>query len=126
MTNESHMSKKPSKPVSDPRGEDFDAEVLQAMRLKGWLLPQTEEDVALAEAEMEKSEVRLPQQLSDPGELLRSSRKKRSPAARVVSSSQQTEENLAWAARNGGEIGPEVRERMRMDRQRAETEADAE
>jgi len=123
MRNESPMKKKPTKSMPGSNEANFDAELLQAMLLKGWLLPLTEDEVAIAESAIEKEIVGPGLEIPNPPELLRANREKKQTASpRDDFHNEQVEQNLAWAARNGKEIPPDVRDMMRKDRERAETE----
>jgi hypothetical protein len=127
MRNESPMKKKPPTTMPGWEEENFDAELFRAMLLKGWLLPLTEDEVAIAESELDKEIVGPAPETLNPLELLKAnSEKQKTAPARIDFHNEQVEENLAWAARNGKEIPPEVREMMRRDRQRSETECDDE
>jgi len=105
--------------------QDIEQAVFEAMRLGGWILPQTPEEVLQAEKGLSESPVTLPEGLTDPYAVLERPR-------RTIHLGGQTgarpdtsvEHNLAQAAREGGEIPPEVRERMRNDRRAAEGKAD--
>jgi hypothetical protein len=123
MRNESPMKKKPTKSMPGSNEANFDAELFQAMLLKGWLLPLTEDEVAIADSAIEKEIAGTHLEIPNPLELLRANREKKKTASPQADfHNEQIEQNLAWAARNGKEIPPEVREKMRKDRERAETE----
>ncbi len=117
------MKKKPTKSMPGSNAANFDAELFQAMLLKGWLLPLTEDEVAIAESAIEKEIVGPGLEIPNPLELLRANREQKQTASpRADFHNEQVEQNLAWAARNGKEIPPDVRDMMRKDRERAETE----
>jgi hypothetical protein len=117
------MKKKPTKSMPGSNEANFDLELSQAMLLKGWLLPLTEDEVAIAESAIEKESVGPALEIANPLDLLKAeSEKKKTASSRADFHNEQVEQNLAWAARNGKEIPPEVREMMRKDRERAETE----
>ena len=121
------MKKKPTKSIPGSNEANFDAELFQAMLLKGWLLPLTEDEVAIADGAIEKEIAGTHLEIPNPLELLRAEHEKKKTASpRADFHNEQVEQNLAWAARNGKEIPPEVREKMRKDRERAETEGDDE
>ena len=112
-----------------PFAEDDEAllsETRHAMQSLGWLLPDGEQAVALAEAALAGRAVPLPPGLMRPpdpsGESLTevglAVRPLRGPMADDIGA------NLARAAREGGAIGPEIEEQMRQDRLAAEREAD--
>jgi len=105
--------------------QDIEQAVFEAMRLGGWILPQTPAEVLQAEKGLSESPVTLPEGLADPYAVLDRPR-------RTIHFGWQTgarhdtsvEQNLAQAAREGGEIPPEVRKRMQKDRRAAEGKAD--
>lgn len=95
--------------------------VFDAMRSLGWIIPTTEEDVAFAEAMLSREVVELPEELKDPYPILESIDADCPPIpAAPVPRDAQVEENLARAAREGGDIQPEIEQQMRRDRQAAE------
>lgn len=95
--------------------------VLDAMRSLGWIIPTTEADVAYAEAMLCREVVELPEELKDPYQILDSIDADCLPIqAAPVPRDAQVEENLARAAREGGDIQPEIEQQMRRDRQAAE------
>lgn len=99
----------------------LEREVLRAMRVEGWLAPETETEVLEAETKLAAERVTMPTSFDHPRELLR-----RADRVRAIHCSQakveiaQASENLARAAREGGAISPAVEERMKRDRDAAE------
>lgn len=84
-------------------------------------IPQTPENVQAAEKELEASRVDLPSGLADPYRVLdQPSRRIRFRNPFEVDQDPGLEENLAQAARDGGEISPEVKQQMQRDREAAE------
>ena len=114
------MASKRRKPASG--GEALDSEVHEALRSLGWVAPECEDDVRRAETELSASAAPLPESLIDAATVF--APKAACGFAKVLSpcfpSDPQTEDNLARAARQGGEIPPEIEEKMRRDRQDAE------
>jgi hypothetical protein len=118
------MGKKTQKEKESPEDlGDLEQQVYKAFVAKGWIIPQTEEDVARAEAELAKGCEELPAELRDLYAVLKRSRR---PRAGVLPLSpaecDETLMHLARAARAGREIPPEVEERMKRDRAAAEQE----
>lgn len=61
------------------REPDLDRLVCKAMQSLGWLIPTTPEEVAQAEAELEKDSAALPDHLREPGDLFEGNLSKLSP-----------------------------------------------
>ena len=109
-----------------PTAEKLDSEILEAMCLEGWLIPQTVEAVLQAERELAEAPITLPAELCDPSKILkRPASPLRLVRSGVSSSDNSMVENLARAARNGAPLPPEVEERMRKDREKAERKDNA-
>ena len=105
--------------------EDFERTIAEAMRIHGWILPQTAHDVEKAEEELRASPIDLPPPLVDPFALLsRQRRGVRLKSELFATIDSGLEENLAQAAREGKDIPPNIRQRMRMDREAAQKETD--
>jgi len=98
---------------------EFEAALHSALRDEGHFFPQSEEDVASLEANVDMDGVPTPDTRRF-GELLRESvdRVVQLPYA-AKSASTEVEQNLAMAARNGGEISEEIKKRMDEDRAKA-------
>ena len=93
--------------------------IVESARSLGWLLPETEQQVAAEEENLE--DVQLPPSLLDPYAVLdrvaASTKKPRTDPA----SSEELEQELARAAREGaGQIPAEVEDQMKRDREAAE------
>ncbi len=98
--------------------ENLESTVRRAMQSLGWLIPESPEDVAQAEAELEDDPISLPPALRDSqGSFDRQVDEQ--PQYKQVPTNAELERNLARAAREGGQITPEVEERMRSDREEA-------
>lgn len=99
--------------------------IQEAIRKLGWNIPESAEDVERLEAELADRSIDLPPHLSDPTALLDRERST-IPFSRPGSteSPTDTEENLAQAARFGGEIPDDVKTKMEQDRDAAEREWD--
>jgi hypothetical protein len=121
MTNENEPGRAPS------AGADaMSRELAAALRTLGWTMPKTASEVAAAEARLAREQIVLPESLLDADAVLQ-----RRPG-RVLPFRPHAEktgdvalENLSRAAREGGEIPPDVEQAMREDRERAERERDA-
>jgi hypothetical protein len=101
------------------------AELVQRVLLKkGLSLPVTEEEVAAAEDDLAKDNVKLPSSLSEPPDFLSPPRGIRARIASQVREPTDFEQEMARAAREGGQITPELEEKMRRDRIAAESGSD--
>ena len=98
--------------------------VQSALLKKGLRLPVSEEEVAAAEDEVAKGDVRLPPSVADPPDFLTPPRPLKPRFARHAREPTELEEEMARAAREGGEITPDIEEKMRRDRLEAEAESD--
>jgi hypothetical protein len=119
------MSQKlPKKPQANTNPEDHQLErtVHDAMLLRGWLIPTSEEQVLRAESELADHSVELPKELEDPACVLDAIADCVQEPRLRLPVNREAAENLARAAREGGEIPPEIEERMRVDREKAERE----
>ena len=95
----------------------------ETSRSKKFLLPETEEEIAAAEAEVACLEIDLPQRLLNPLAFTNAEGSFRLGAVRSAAAGDQpTEDGLARAAREGGKITAEVDEQMRRDRDAAEAQ----
>jgi len=111
-------------PRKDKNSEDqaqaeFEQDLHTAMRLSGWVLPETDEEVAAAE-ESSAETPPLPSELIDPYAVLQRAQSGPKLLAKVTHSTPEIEANLARAAREGGEIPPDVENLMEADREAAE------
>lgn len=106
-----------------PDDASFEKGWLKALRRFGFVFPTTREELESFEKELAKEKVELPSHLQDPFEVLR-----RGESVSLNSmgdySNKSIEENLARAAREGGEIPDDVAERMKKDRSSAEESTD--
>jgi hypothetical protein len=64
------MSKTTAMSDEDFPDHEFERSVHKAMRLCGWLLPRTDDELRLAEAELATDPVKLPESLRDPFRIL--------------------------------------------------------
>ena len=114
------MSKKKSQP--DLKLGDIEKLTYEAMRYYGLIPPMTLDEVARVEAEFD--DIELPASLRDPNEIL--SRLDNDAVDQPHSTipvdtiNVDAVRNLARAAREGGDISPEVEQRMREDKARIE------
>jgi hypothetical protein len=102
--------------------ERLEGLVHEAMLHLGWVLPMTPEDVARVEEELDES-AELPHELRDPYTIFDAPRPPQ-VACPSPPANDDVVECLARVAREGKGISPEVEERMRQDRERAEQKAD--
>lgn len=95
---------------------DVEALTYDAMRQHGHLPPMTTEDVELLEAELD--EIELPFGPSDPATLLRrlEAGVRRTVVLPFDANKSEAARNLACAAREGGEVSAEIKERMAKDK----------
>jgi hypothetical protein len=91
------------------------------MHKANWFAPETVEEVAKAEADIADAKTDRPTSFQNPLELLK--QELRLNYVNCVSPKEDDEvtDGLARAARAGGVISPEVEERMRRDRDIAES-----
>lgn len=99
-----------------------DLDVRGAAGAIGWLVPQSEQDVLRAEAQLAEHPVELPADLADPAAARR--RAESAPRPLRLGHGGDIERDLARAARQGGDIPPEIEQIMRRDRLSAEREMD--
>jgi hypothetical protein len=113
-----HTHNKQNRPVS---AEEVDAALNATLRDQGLLFPRTVEDMINIEAEVDLADVPTPDSNAF-RQFLRQRHDDKvismtSPASAL---GDEMAENLAMAARNGGEIPDEIRRKMDADRQAAE------
>ena len=103
---------------SSQKDTEFGTALYNAARSLNWFLPQTEDEAAASEAQIETSDYEDP---GDPFEALdREPHVSKRPTA-DVSAAQEYEQELRRAARLGkGRVPEQIEERMRRDRERAE------
>jgi hypothetical protein len=105
-------------------GGDVEKAIHDAMRVAGWMLPKSPQEIQRAEKALTDQPVRLPDRLADPYAVLaRPSKAIRIGTNLPAPQSPSTEQNLAQAAREGGEIPPETQEQMKRDRRAAKGDA---
>jgi len=104
-----------------PDRSTLEREVMRAMRGEGWLAPETEEEVLETEGKLASERITMPTSLDHPRELLHRPIEIRTAQSKLAPKSSEVEENLARAAREGGKISPEVEQRMKRDRDAAES-----
>lgn len=62
------MTRKPTTPHNAQSLED---QIYDALRARGWIIPQTDEDVMRTEVDIERNPISLPPELADPSEIIR-------------------------------------------------------
>src|ERR1700730_18915710 len=103
----------------------LDGIIRAALELTGAALPTTVEGVALLEKYLRENQVSLPAHLQDANFILERIKGDYTPTrdqnliAFVSPYQDAIRDDLARAARNGGEVSAEVEEQMRQDRDRA-------
>lgn len=108
--------------VNERSDDALDPEIFTWLKKTGHIIPTTPEDVLRAEMPLDEKSEALPEDLRDPEFLLRRlNRPDQAEPLRIVplpSPEQRAVETaFARAARQGGEIPPEIEERMRLDRE---------
>ncbi|MGH1362751.1 MAG: hypothetical protein ACRBF0_04285 [Calditrichia bacterium] len=90
------------------------------------VFPKNKEEVAKAERRMEEKKYTLPTDLQEPTKLLRLLRNNTRQDKCLKSETTpnpEVEENMARAAREGGNISPEIEAIMQRDRAKAESKS---
>ena len=95
-------------------------EVFAALRRLGWTMPVTTTEVERAEQELEQHPVTLPDSLRNPDSVFQRLHNPEPANNGDTSSLNDCEQNLARAAREGGNISPETEQQMQRDRDTAE------
>lgn len=106
--------------------ERLEADTYEAMVRLGWSMPTDDEAVRSAEDALAAESVALPAPLRDAGGVWSGRAEAKVRPLLDVDDGGQIAGPLARAAREGGRIGPEIEQRMRADRLRAERERDDE
>lgn len=111
---------------------DLNEKIYRALKEKGWLPPETEEEVRQAEKRLKEKSDEVPESVSDPVPLLEKLDQQEEATSRQEEETvvpfpwkertKEASQELARAAREGKEIPPEVEEKMREDRKQAEEE----
>lgn len=119
MKHDKNKSEKPT--VSDA----FEHQVFRTLIEKGHIIPETEAEVRAAEERMKVEEDASPDELPDAQTILaRIKGGKKVGGKKVVSMAQnqfaEAGEELARAARKGAEIPPEIEEKLRRNRAKAD------
>lgn len=109
------------KRASSKQRSVLDNELLRAMHKAHWVAPETVEEVARAEAEIQDAKIDRPTSFQNPLEFLKQDLRLNYVNCISANDDDQVTEGLARAAREGGIISPEVEERMKRDRDTAES-----
>ena len=98
------------------------SDVYEALKSAGWAVPQSEDAVRRADEALAGGTVVLPESLRDPQAVLERGPRGEAvePRALAFPSAGEAAEDLARAAREGGEVPPEIEEIMGRDRRAAE------
>ena len=104
-----------------PDSRAFEREILHAMHDEDWLAPETEDAVTRAETRLAEERVSIPTSFERPRDLLRHRGNIRIIGRTERNEQNEAREDLARAAREGGKISPEIEERMKADRDHAES-----
>ena len=101
------------------------ADIHQALSDLGWVPPTSADQVAEAEGQLSGADAPLPDSLRDGEAVFDRDERDATPAVTLrFDTDDDIDATLRRAAREGGQISPEVEERMRRDRQAAEDELD--
>jgi hypothetical protein len=106
----------------EPSDAEFEAALYAVLRDEGYLFPRSAEDVASLKASLDMNGVPTPDTEKFRQLLRQTAEKVVGFPTTAKFSSREVEaglEKLAMAARNGGEITPEIRRRLDADRARA-------
>ena len=98
--------------------------VRDALVLGGDIIPSSEDDVLLAESSDGFADIELPSSLDDPNQVLNKGRLRFENGERLVFSRDAfsvSVDAVARAAREGGQISPEVEEKMKSSRKRVDS-----
>lgn len=112
-----HTPKKPNRPLS---GEEVETALDATLRDQALLFPRTTDDVANIEAEVDLENVPTPDSNKFRNFLRNRATKIVRLEKRTPGLESEIAENLAMAARNGGDIPEDVRKQMDADRKKAE------
>jgi hypothetical protein len=109
----------------DPKkkGSSLTRLVSDALKARKLTLPETEDEIAAAEAEIADQKEPLPPALQNPWGFLDANARLKLRAPESPPTDEEVERELARAARAGGTLTEEVLERMRRDRAAAEAKA---
>lgn len=98
-----------------PDDDVLEATIQKVLRASGRLLPQSEAEIAATEEAISKQQIELPDSLLCPPSGPYASSDK-DIVGRIGAEQTESFQNLARAARNGGNIPPEVLRQMEDDR----------
>ena len=103
-------------------GAGLERDVYDALKLVGWLVPESDGEVQRSELEFEQGPVELPELLKDIRAVFDRPTASGGAILRLeqFAADNETVESLGRAARSGGAISAEIEERMRRDRDSAE------
>jgi len=113
---------------SDESGlEQTENQLARALARDGLLIPETAAEIRRAEEILSEANVELPKYLIDADEVFeRLGGPLQVGGAATPATSGEAQENLARAARDGGEVPRDVEQLMRQDREQAEKGTDGE
>lgn len=117
--------KKTSNGIIDPNEEKkFEKEIYDALILRGDIIPSTPEEVVASESMVNKEDIQLPNQLRNPLEVLKRgrARAKNGEHIRIRNKFPDASDELACAARDGGEISEETAKLMKKSREQVDRE----
>ena len=119
------MNQDKNKPDKQAVSESFEQQVFRTLVEQGHIIPETEAEVCAAEARMKAKGDAFPEEQRDAQRMLaRIKGRKKSSAKKVVPMPQsqfaEAGEELARAARKGAEISPEIEEKLRKNRAKAD------
>lgn len=106
---------------AQPDERSYETRVLSFLGKNGFIVPESDEEMQFFISSCESAEVELPQALKNPFDIER--RGIVGPeglSGPENEDAKEIEENLAQAAREGGEVPDHIRERMEENRRKAE------
>lgn len=105
--------------------EDMSVEerLLITLKTNGFLLPETDDELDLFLESLEDVHEPIPNELKKPLEIIKRGKFKRLTNIISLNVDFQDNENLAMAARDGGEISVDILKQMEKDRQQKENES---
>ena len=108
----------------DQRDDALGRDVYEALKADGRIVPQTEDDVADAEATMAEASVELPAELRDAKTVFQRPATDGQPKVISLPTGPDPDQALRRAAREGGRLTDDIEDRMRQDRLNAQREQD--
>jgi hypothetical protein len=107
---------------ANPDERSYEIRALSFLGKNGFIIPESDEEMQSFISSCESAEVELPEALKNPFDIKRRGIVEPGDLSGPESEdAKEIEENLAQAAREGGEIPDHIRERMEENRRKAES-----